>query len=84
MVEADLDVLSVMAAKDSQLEGSQGWGHKDNALNHVCGLLEIVYLLSIPPCLSRGFFCLFVLFPNFINFLLHLFTCMCACQYGGR
>lgn len=57
MVEADLDVLSVMAAKDSQREGSQGWGHKDNALNHVCGLPEIVCLLSIPPRLSRGFFC---------------------------
>ena len=57
MVEEDLDVLfSVMAAKDSEQEGSQGWGHKDNTLNHVCGLLEIVCLLTIPPCLPRGFF----------------------------
>lgn len=80
MVEADLDVLSVMAAKDSQREGSLGWGHKDNTLHHVCGLLEIVCLLSIPPRLSRGFF----YFQILLTFLLHLFTCMCACQYGGR
>lgn len=68
MVEADLDVFSVVAAKDSQREGSQGWGHKDNILA-VCGLLETVWLLSISPSLPSVFYIQILL-----TFLLHLFT----------
>ena len=59
-------MFSVVAAKDSQREGSQGWGHKDNVFSHMCGLLETVCLLSIPPSLPRVFF----LYTNFINFFI--------------
>lgn len=63
-------MFSVVAAKDSQREGSQGWGHKDHVFSHMCGLLETVCLLSIPPSLPRVCFYIQIL----LTFLLHLFT----------